>query len=195
LRREVEPLRPVAKVLGQVRPDEQDDAQKDCAGDHPVGAGSVIRRMCRYALGRLPPRQDLCIVRRMEQGTGSGQHGGRTPEENAVNTLPLHPAVVHIPLGLAVVMPFLLGAMVWAVVTGRLPGKVWLLALALQGTLLGAAALALRTGEQDEDRVEGRAGESGVEAHERAAQAFTTAAGATFLAAAVALTLRNRRGP
>lgn len=112
-----------------------------------------------------------------------------------MNTLPLHPAVVHVPLGLAVVMPFLLGAMVWAVVTGRLPGKLWLLAVVLQGTLLGAAALALRTGEQDEDRVEGRAGESRVEAHERAAQAFTTAAGATFLAAAVALVLRNRRGP
>ena len=112
-----------------------------------------------------------------------------------MNTLPLHPAVVHVPLGLAVVMPFLLGAMVWAVVTGRLPRKVWLLALALQGSVLGAAALALRTGEQDEDRVEGRARESAVEAHERAAQAFTFAAGATFLAAAVALALRNRRGP
>lgn len=110
-----------------------------------------------------------------------------------MNTLLLHPAVVHVPLGLAVVMPFLLGAMVWAVVTRRIPGRVWLLALVLQGTLVGAAALALRTGEQDEDRVEGRAGESAVEAHERAAQAFTIAAGATFLAAAVALVLRNRR--
>lgn len=112
-----------------------------------------------------------------------------------MNTLFLHPAVVHVPLGLAVVMPFLLGAMVWAVVTRRLPGKVWLLALVLQGTLLGAAALALRTGERDENRIEGRAGESAIEAHERAAQAFTVAAGATFLAAAVALVLRNRRGP
>ena len=65
----------------------------------------------------------------------------------------------------------------------------------LQGLLLGAAGLALRTGEQDEDRVEGRAGEAAVDAHERAAQAFTLAAGATFLAAAVAFALRNRRTP
>ena len=112
-----------------------------------------------------------------------------------MNTLLLHPAVVHVPLGLAVVMPLLLGAMAWAVVTGRLPGKVWLLPFLLQGVLLGAALVALRTGEQDEDRVEGRVGESAVDAHERAAQAFTTAAGATFLAAAVALALRNRRRP
>ena len=112
-----------------------------------------------------------------------------------MNTLLLHPAVVHVPLGLAVVMPLLLGAMAWAVVTGRLPGKVWLLPFLLQGVLLGTALVALRTGEQDEDRVEARAGESAVDAHERAAQAFTTAAGATFLAAAVALALRNRRRP
>ena len=112
-----------------------------------------------------------------------------------MNTLPLHPAIVHVPLGLAVVMPLLLGAMVLAIVTGRLPARIWLLALLLQGVLLGAAGLALRTGEQDEDRVEARAGESAVEAHERAAQGFTVAAGATFIAAAIALVLRNRRRP
>jgi len=112
-----------------------------------------------------------------------------------VNTLPLHPAVVHVPLGLALVMPILLAGLLWAIVTHRLPGKAWLVALVLQGVVLGAAALALRTGEQDEDRVEARAGEARIEAHERAAQAFTAAAGGTFLAAALALVLRERRRP
>jgi hypothetical protein len=112
-----------------------------------------------------------------------------------VNTLPLHPAVVHVPLGLALVMPVLLGGLVWAIVTNRLPGKAWLLGLLLQGVVLGAAGLALRTGEQDEDRVEDRVGEARIHAHERAAQAFTVAAGATFAVAAVALVLRNRRRP
>lgn len=112
-----------------------------------------------------------------------------------MNTLPLHPAVVHVPLGLALVMPVLLGVLLWAIATHRLPGKVWLVALVLQGVVLGAAAVALRTGEQDEDRVEARAGEARIEAHERAAQAFTVAAGGTFLAAALALMLRERRRP
>jgi uncharacterized membrane protein len=116
-------------------------------------------------------------------------------KENAVNTLPLHPAVVHVPLGLALVMPILLGTLVWAIATNRLPGRTWLLALVLQGVVLGAAAVALRTGEQDEERVEGGAAEGAIEAHERAAQAFTVAAGATFAAAALALALRNRRRP
>ena len=112
-----------------------------------------------------------------------------------MNTLPLHPAVVHVPLGLALVMPILLAGLLWAIVTHRLPGKAWLVALVLQGVVLGAAALALRTGEQDEDRVEARVGEARIEAHERAAQAFTVAAGGTFLAAALALVLRERRRP
>ena len=112
-----------------------------------------------------------------------------------MNTLPLHPAVVHVPMGLALIMPLLLGALLWAVLTDRLPGRVWLLALALQGVILGAAAVALRTGEQDEERVKDRVGEARLEAHERAAQAFTLAAGATFGAVALAVLLRKRRRP
>jgi uncharacterized membrane protein len=112
-----------------------------------------------------------------------------------VNTLPLHPAVVHVPLGLALVMPLLLAALVWAIASGRLPARAWLVGLLLQGVVLGAAVVALRTGEQDEERVEGRASEAQIEAHEHAAQAFTFAAGGTFLAAALGLALRNRSRP
>jgi hypothetical protein len=116
----------------------------------------------------------------------------KLPEENAMNTLPLHPAVVHVPLGLALIMPVLLAALVWAIVTGRLPVRAWLVGVLLQGVILGAAVVALGTGEQDEKRVEGRVGEAQVEAHERAARAFTFAAGGAFVAAALGLALRNR---
>jgi hypothetical protein len=112
-----------------------------------------------------------------------------------MNALPLHPAVVHVPLGLALVMPVLLAALVWAIVTGRLPPRAWLLGLLLQGVVVGAAVVALRTGEQDEERVEGRAGEAQVEAHERAARTFTFATGGTFIAAALGLALRGRPRP
>jgi uncharacterized membrane protein len=131
----------------------------------------------------------------MAPKTVSAHDVARTALENVVNTLPLHPAVVHVPLGLAVVMPLLLGAMLWAIATGRLPAKAWILVLVLQGVLVGAAAMALWTGGQDEERVEARAGEAAVESHERSAQAFTVAAGATLIAAAGALILRHRRRP
>jgi hypothetical protein len=112
-----------------------------------------------------------------------------------MNPLPLHPAVVHAPLGLALIMPILLAGLVWAIVTGRLPARAWLMGLLLQGVILGAALVALWTGERDEERFERRAGEAQVEAHEQAARAFTFVAGGTFVAAAVGLALRNRPGP
>lgn len=109
-----------------------------------------------------------------------------------MNTLPLHPAVVHVPLGLALVMPVLLSGLLWSIVARRLSVRAWLVGLLLQGVVLGAAVIALRTGEQDEERVEARAGEALLEAHERAAQAFTLVAGGAFLAAVVAFGLRKR---
>ena len=109
-----------------------------------------------------------------------------------MNTLPLHPAVVHVPLGLALVMPVLLAGLLWAVYTNRLPRAAWLVGLVLQGVLLGAALVALRTGEQDEERAEVRATEAQVDAHAHAARAFTWAAGATFAAAGLAFALRTR---
>ena len=81
-----------------------------------------------------------------------------------MNTLPLHPAVVHVPLGLSLIMPVLLAGLVWAIVAGRLPPRAWLVGLLLQGVVLGAAALALWSGEQDEERVERSAVEAQVEA-------------------------------
>ena len=112
-----------------------------------------------------------------------------------MNPLPLHPAVVHVPMGLAVVMPVLLAGLVWAIRSGRLPARAWLVGVLLQGVVLGAALVALRTGEQDEERVERRAGDAQIEAHESAARAFTFAAGGTFVAVALGLALRNRPRP
>ena len=109
-----------------------------------------------------------------------------------MNTLPLHPAVVHVPLGLALVMPLVLGGLLWAILTGRLPWKAWLIGLFLQVVILGAAFLALRTGQQDEERAEARTGEAQIAAHERAAQAFTWAVGLTLAVGAASLVLRAR---
>jgi hypothetical protein len=62
----------------------------------------------------------------------------------------------------------------------------------LQTLLVGGGALALRTGEQDEDRVEATAGEAAVEAHEHAAQRFVTAGALTLVVAATALAFSRR---
>lgn len=105
--------------------------------------------------------------------------------------LPLHPALVHLPLGIAVLMPLLVGAL--------LVGRRWLppaavgLAAGAQALVLGGALLAQETGERDEERVE-EAGvsEAAIEAHEELAEGFTGLAGATLLALVGATVLGRR---
>ena len=84
--------------------------------------------------------------------------------------LPLHPALVHLPLGLAFVMPFLALILAWALWTGRAPRRTWAIVVALQAVLLAGGLLALRTGEAQEDRVEPIVGETALGRHESAAQ-------------------------
>lgn len=97
-----------------------------------------------------------------------------------MNTLPLHPAVVHLPLGLAMLMPLAAGAFAWAVATGRLPRRGWAAVVALQALLLGSGFVAMNTGGAEEERVEAVVAESAIETHEERAETFMWAAGATL---------------
>ena len=66
---------------------------------------------------------------------------------------PLHPAVVHMPIALAILAPAL--ALLAAVLISRklVPPRTWLALVVLQGLLVGSAWLALETGEEQEERV------------------------------------------
>ncbi len=96
--------------------------------------------------------------------------------------LPIHPAIVHLPLGLAFVLPLVATALLFATWRDHLPRKVlWLLPL-LQVLVFSSALLAERTGEADEERVEAVVPEAAIEAHEHAAERFTVASGVLLLA-------------
>jgi uncharacterized membrane protein len=110
-----------------------------------------------------------------------------------VSSLPLHPAIVHIPLGLAFILPALALGFAWALWTGRIGSRGWLAIVALQATLLGAGWLAMNTGAREEDRVEKVVPEAAISTHEEYAEQFVWAAGATFLLAALVPVLRGRR--
>jgi hypothetical protein len=73
------------------------------------------------------------------------------------------------------------------------PGA-WMVAVVLQGILFGSAALALRSGEAEEDRVERVVAERLIEAHQQAAGAFVWASGGVLGAMVLALALSSRRG-
>jgi uncharacterized membrane protein len=108
-----------------------------------------------------------------------------------MNALPLHPAIVHVPLGLAVVAPLLAVAMTIAIRRGALPRASWLVVVGVQALLFCGALAALGTGEQDEERVEERVAERVVERHEASAERFVWSAGATLAVGTAVLLLRS----
>ena len=107
-------------------------------------------------------------------------------------TLPLHPAIVHVPLGLAFVLPLVSAGLALALWRRLVPRRAWVLAIALQATVVAAGAAALWAGERDEERVERIVGEPAIEVHERAAEAFLWGASIVLLVAAAVLVLPSR---
>lgn len=90
---------------------------------------------------------------------------------------PLHPAVVHFPIVLMVLVPlFMIGALV-AIRRGARPPLAWSLAVAGAALLSASAWVAVQTGESEEDRVENAAGDAAVEAHEEPAERFLMLSG------------------
>ncbi|HET9314462.1 MAG TPA: DUF2231 domain-containing protein [Vicinamibacteria bacterium] len=111
-----------------------------------------------------------------------------------MSDLPLHPALVHLPLGLAFVMPLLALILAWALWTGRAARRTWAIVVALQAVLLAGGLVALRTGEAQEERVERIVGDAALARHETAAEQFVWASALTLGLAAAGLLLK-KRGP
>ena len=59
---------------------------------------------------------------------------------------PLHPAIVHFPIVLAVLAPLLAAGAFWAIQSERLPRRSWLGIVILQVALIGTAWIATETG-------------------------------------------------
>ena len=109
-----------------------------------------------------------------------------------MNSLPLHPAIVHIPLGLAMLMPVVAAGFAWAIWTKRLGLRAWLGIVVLQGLLVGSALIAINTGSSDEERVEQVVPEQALHQHEEFAEQFAWASGAAMVLSASVLLGRRR---
>ena len=106
---------------------------------------------------------------------------------------PLHPAVVHLPIALAVLIPILAVAFIVAIATGLLPPRAWLVVVLLQIGLAASAWVAIETGEADEERVERVVAEDYIEPHEEAAKQLLIASAITAGLMALGL-MPNRLG-
>lgn len=108
--------------------------------------------------------------------------------------MPLHPAIVHLPIGLAIVMPILALLATVAIRRNWFNRKLWFLVTLAQLVVLGAGLAALQTGENEEDKIEQYVTESQIHHHEEKGEAFLWAAGLTLVASIAALVIRASGG-
>jgi hypothetical protein len=114
-----------------------------------------------------------------------------------LESTPLHPALVHLPIALAILLPLIALSVAVPLLRGKLPRAAWALPLALQVLLVGSGIAAMRSGEAEEERVESVVSEHAIEEHEEAAELFVQVAAALTLVyvLGVALPRPNLRGP
>ena len=94
---------------------------------------------------------------------------------------PLHPAIVHFPIVLALLLPiFSLGAL-WAIRRGARFRRAWLVPVALAAALALSSWVAVQTGDSQEDRIENIVPNQSLDAHEDAAELFLTLSGVLLL--------------
>jgi uncharacterized membrane protein len=82
---------------------------------------------------------------------------------------PLHPAVVHFPIALSVLVPLLALISLAAIARRFVPERAWMGVVLAQALLVGSAWLAHDTGHDEEERVERVVDEHYIEEHEEAA--------------------------
>lgn len=97
-----------------------------------------------------------------------------------METLPLHPKLVHLPMALAVLMPLIAGGLLLAWWRDVLPRRAWWGAVLLQAALMVSGLASFNTGERDEERVEAVVGDAPIETHEEAATMFLIGGGVTL---------------
>jgi len=110
-----------------------------------------------------------------------------------VQGVPLHPALVHLPLGLAFLIPLLavIAAVAWW--KGWASKRAWAVIVALQILLVGACVAGIRTGEHEVRTARRVVKREFVHEHSQAADWFVWGAGVVAVVAGLGLALRDRK--
>ena len=97
---------------------------------------------------------------------------------------PLHPAVVHFPVVLALLLPIFAAGALWAIRKGARPLRAWAIPLAVAAALSLSTWLAVETGEAQQERVANVVADRPLDTHEDAAELFLTLSGALLFVTA-----------
>lgn len=98
-----------------------------------------------------------------------------------MSDLPIHPALVHLPLGIAFAVPLVTLVVLAGYARGALPRLTWSLPVLLQVLVFVGAFAAMREGHEDEEKVESVVPESAIEEHEERGEAFVWLSGFVLL--------------
>ena len=85
---------------------------------------------------------------------------------------PLHPFFIHVPLGLAVLIPFLSIGLLLAWWKGWFPRRIWIIATVFHAVFTLSTFIAMQTGERDEHIAERAVSEELIHEHEEHAERF-----------------------
>jgi uncharacterized membrane protein len=96
---------------------------------------------------------------------------------------PLHPAVVHLPIAFAVLLPLFAVGALWFIRRGSRPRAAWGVFVAMSAALVASAWVSLQTGEQQEERVENVVAERSMHQHEEAADLFFATSASVLIVA------------
>jgi uncharacterized membrane protein len=110
-------------------------------------------------------------------------------------SLPLHPAVVHVPLGIAMILPLLAVGLTLAVWRGRLPRSALAVIAGLQLAVAAGGLVAMRLGHADERQAALTAPRAAIHAHEEAGEAFVWVAVAVLAVAVASVLVPARVAP
>jgi uncharacterized membrane protein len=86
--------------------------------------------------------------------------------------MPIHPELVHLPVGVALVVPLVALGLALALWKQRLPTAAFGVVVGLQVVALGGGFASYVTGGQDQEKVQKLVPEKAIEAHEEAAELF-----------------------
>lgn len=100
---------------------------------------------------------------------------------------PLHPAVVHFPVVLMILLPLAALAALWMIRRGVAPARAWAVPVIAAAALSLSAWVALKTGGNEEERVEDVVPEQALETHEEAGERFLVLSGVLLVVMAAGL--------
>lgn len=105
--------------------------------------------------------------------------------------LPLHPVVVHFPIVLGTLLPFLAFLLWWAIKKDLLQQKVWVLVTVMALAYGASAVVAVEMGETDEEKVEEIVSERVIEEHEEAGEMIPWVAGTLIFVSIAGMVKKN----